>query len=103
MPISNNAAERALRHVVLGRKNYTASKTIDGADLAAAMYTVIESCKKVGLRPREYLKYLIIENWYKREPLSPLEYSIQTFSPNKSVKIPDKDDWRITPTGQEPS
>lgn len=103
VPISNNDAERALRHVVLGRKNYAGSKTIDGADLAAAMYTVIESCKKVGLRPREYLKYLITENWYKREPLSPLEYSIQTFGPNKSAKIPEKDDWRITPSGQEPS
>jgi transposase len=103
VPISNNDAERALRHVVLGRKNFVGSKTIDGADLAATLYTVIETCKRVGLLPREYLKYLITENWYKREPLSPYEYSMKTLGPNSKADIPKKDDWRINQPGQEPS
>jgi transposase len=40
---------------VLGRKNFYGSRSIDGADLAAIIYTLIESCKKVELDPREYL------------------------------------------------
>jgi transposase len=41
VPLSNNDAERALRHVVMGRKNFSGSKSIDGADIAAVLYTVI--------------------------------------------------------------
>ncbi|MBI4404517.1 MAG: transposase [Deltaproteobacteria bacterium] len=78
LPLTNNDAERALRHVVMGRKNFAGSKTINGADVAATLYTVIESCKKARLQPREYLKYLITERWHKHEPLSPLRYSWQT-------------------------
>lgn len=74
LPLTNNDAERSLRHVVLGRKNFAGSKTINGADVAATLYTVIESCKKADLQPKVYLKYLITENWHKREPLSPLRY-----------------------------
>ena len=46
LPLTNNDAERALRHSVLGRKNFAGSKSIDGADTAATLYTIIESCKK---------------------------------------------------------
>ena len=48
VPLSNNDAERALRHVVMGRKNFAGSKSIDGADVAAVLYTVIESAKRVA-------------------------------------------------------
>jgi hypothetical protein len=75
LPLTNNDPERALRHVVLGRKNFAGSKTINGADVAATLYTVIESCKKANLQPKAYLKYVITERWHKREPLSPLRYS----------------------------
>ena len=77
LPLTNNDAERALRHSVLGRKNFAGSKSIDGADTAATLYTIIESCKKANLQPRNYLKYLITERWHKREPLSPLRYLLE--------------------------
>jgi transposase len=75
LPLSNNDAERALRQAVLGRKNFRGSKTINGADVAATMYTVIESCKKVELDPIAYMKYVIYENQSERKPLSPLNYA----------------------------
>ena len=75
LPLTNNDAERALRHSVVGRKNFAGSKTINGADTAAALYTVIESAKKASLQPKEYMTYLITERWHKRVPLSPLRYS----------------------------
>jgi transposase len=55
IPLTNNEAERTIRQAVMGRKNFYGSRSIDGADLAAIMYTVIESCKKVELDPRQYL------------------------------------------------
>jgi len=97
VPLDNNYAELALRHIVMGRKNFAGSKTIDGADVAATLYTVIESCKKVGLDPREYLKYIITERWHERDPKSPLEYSLQKFGKNEEVMFPAKSDWEIKP------
>lgn len=75
LPLSNNDAERALRHAVLGRKNYNGSKTINGADVAATLFTIIESCKKVELYPVDYMKYVITENQNDRTPLTPLNYA----------------------------
>ncbi len=55
IPLTNNEAERTIRQAVMGRKNFYGSRSIDGADVAAIMYTIIESAKKVELDPREYL------------------------------------------------
>jgi transposase len=73
LPLSNNSAERALRQAVLGRKNFNGSKTINGADVAATLYTIIESCKKAELDPIDYLKYIITENSCNRQPETPIE------------------------------
>ncbi len=97
VPLDNNDAERALRHVVMGRKNFAGSKSIDGADVAATLYTVIETAKKVGMDPREYLKYVITERWYRRDPKSPLEYSLEKFGKNTETVFPAKSEWRIAP------
>jgi len=77
LPLSNNDAERALRHAVLGRKNFNGSKTINGADVAAILYTVIESCKKVELDPIDYMRYVITENQSDQQSLTPLEWAKQ--------------------------
>jgi len=94
-PFINDDAERALRHVVLGKKNFAGCKTINGADVAADLYTVIESAKKMGLQPREYMKYVITENWYGREPKSPKAYGLKKRPLNERVIFPDKDQWKI--------
>lgn len=94
-PISNNDAERALRHVVMGRKNFLGSQTINGADTAAALYTVIESAKKSSVQPTEYLKYLITERWHKRELLTPQKYADQKLGKSTKVKWPSRSEWRI--------
>jgi len=97
VPLDNNYAELALRHIVMGRKNFAGSRSIDGADIAATLYTVIESSKKVGLQPTEYLKYVITERWHGRDPKSPLEYSLEKFGKNEEIKFPAKKDWQILP------
>jgi hypothetical protein len=88
-------AERALRHIVMGRKNFAGSKSIDGADVAAVLYTVIESAKRAGLQPRDYLKYVVTERWYKRIPLSPPRLARLQNDQYKNHDAPKKDAWRI--------
>ncbi len=95
VPLDNNDAERALRHVVMGKKNFGGSKTINGADTAAILYTVIETAKKVGLHPKEYLKYLITERWHKRTPLSPHRFVVEKRSGTSRVQFPEKENWRV--------
>lgn len=95
VPLSNNDAERALRHAVLGRKNFAGSKTINGADVAASLYTVIETCKKNSLQPNDYLQYLITERWKGREVLSPMHYAFSKMPKNTKIAWPSRDQWRV--------
>ena len=51
----NNASERALRAVVLGRKNYLFFGSPKGGDTAATLYSLIATCKALELDPYAYL------------------------------------------------
>jgi len=53
--IDNNATERALRGIVLGRKNHYGSRSVRGTEVAALFYTLIESAKLAGVGPHAYL------------------------------------------------
>src|SRR5208282_3569756 len=55
LEIDNNAAERALRTVALGRKNYLFAGSDTGGERAAAIYSLIGSAKLNGLDPEAYL------------------------------------------------
>ena len=57
--IDNNAAERALRTVALGRKNYLFAGSDAGGERAAAIYSLIGSAKLNGLDPEAYLRFVI--------------------------------------------
>ncbi len=56
VPLDNNAAERALRGVVVGRKNHYGSRSKRGADVAALFYTLFETAKLSGVDPRTYVR-----------------------------------------------
>jgi transposase len=53
--LSNNAAERAIRCIAVGRRNWTFAGSDAGGRRAAAMYTLIETAKLNGIDPRAYL------------------------------------------------
>jgi len=72
VPLTNNDVERALRHAVMGRKNFYGSRTINGADVAATLYTIIESCKRVELNPAEYMKMAVHMIARGEDPITPL-------------------------------
>ena len=55
----NNAAERALRAVALGRKNWLFAGSDDGGERAAAIYTLIGTAKLNELDPEGYLRHVL--------------------------------------------
>ena len=57
--IDNNAAERALRAVALGRKNYLFAGSDAGGERAAAIYSLVGSAKLNGLDPEAYLREVL--------------------------------------------
>lgn len=56
LEIDNNAAERALRVVALGRKNYLFAGSDRGGERAAILYSLIGTAKLNGLDPEKYLR-----------------------------------------------
>ena len=57
--IDNNAAERSLRAVALGRKNYLFAGSDAGGERAAAIYSLIGTAKLNGLDPEAYLRQVL--------------------------------------------
>ena len=57
--MDNSAAERALRTVALGRKNYLFAGSDAGGERAAAFYTLLGTAKLNGLDPELYLRHVL--------------------------------------------
>lgn len=83
--LSNNAAERALRGIAVGRRNWTFAGSDEGGRRAAAMYTLIETAKLNSIDPRAWLADVLARlpghpanrihellpwNWQAPEPIS---------------------------------
>jgi transposase len=56
VPLDNNPAERALRGLVVGRKNHYGSRSQRGADVAAQLYSLVGTAKLCHLDPGSYLR-----------------------------------------------
>lgn len=57
--IDNNTAERAMRSIAVGRKNWMFAGSDKGGDSAAVIYTLIETAKLNDVNPWKYLKKLL--------------------------------------------
>jgi transposase len=57
--MDNNAAERALRAVAVGRKNYLFAGSDAGGERAAAIYSLLGSAKLNGIDPEAYLSAVL--------------------------------------------
>lgn len=56
LPLTNNISERAMRGVVLGRKNYLFFGSEKAAGQGAVFYSILHSCVCLGINPEEYLQ-----------------------------------------------
>lgn len=57
--LDNNAIERQMRPIALGRKNYLFAGSHDGAHRAAVLYSLLNSCKIHSVNPRTWLTDLL--------------------------------------------
>jgi len=57
--IDNNTAERSIRGIALGRKNYLFAGSDKGGKRAAAIYSLIETCKLNAINPEAYLRDIL--------------------------------------------
>ena len=55
LPIDNGEAERAIRAVALGRRNWLFAGGDEGGRRAALFYSIFATCKSAGVEPFEYL------------------------------------------------
>ena len=57
--LSNNRIENSVRPFALGRKNWLFCNTVNGAKASAIVFSIIETAKENGLKPFEYLEFLL--------------------------------------------
>jgi transposase len=56
LDIDNNAAERALRRIAVGRKNWLFAGSDEGGHRAAIVYSLIATCARLKINPFDYLQ-----------------------------------------------
>lgn len=56
LAVDNNAAERAIRPLALGRKNYLFAGSDSGGRRAAAVYSLVETARMNAIDPEKYLR-----------------------------------------------
>lgn len=81
IPIDNNACERAIRPVAIGRRNWLFAGSVRGGQVAATVLSLTESCRLAGIDPVDYfadvlvrvgshpasrIEELLPENWARR-------------------------------------
>lgn len=60
VPIDNNASERDMRPVAMGRSNYLFFQNKDSGERHAILYTLVKSAEKNGLNPTSYLADVLV-------------------------------------------
>lgn len=77
VPIDNNGQERLLRSHVVGRKTWYGTHSEQGAETAAILFTVVETCKLNGVNPRQYFAELVTMILNRQQPLTPAAWKSQ--------------------------
>ena len=60
LAIDNNAAERALRPIAVGRKNWLHFGSDRGGRTAAVLMSLVESCRRCGVEPFAYIRDVLM-------------------------------------------
>lgn len=77
VPIDNNSQERLLRSHVVGRKTWYGTHSERGAETAAILFSIVETCKLNQVNPREYFKDLVQDLLAKKPAYTPFDYKIR--------------------------
>lgn len=83
--LSNNLAERVIKSLVMGRKNWLFSQSFEGAQSSAIIMTLLETAKRNGLDPEKYMNYLLTH--LPNEPILENKVVLEAYLPwNKIVQ-----------------
>lgn len=74
VPIDNNSQERLLRSHVVGRKTWYGTHSEQGAQTAAVLFSIVETCKLNGVNPREYFAKLVQDLLAGKSAYTPCDY-----------------------------
>jgi len=74
--IDNNSQERLLRSPVIGRKTWLGTHSRKGAETAAILFSIVESCKLNFIDPRKYFKDLVNDLHNGSPPYTPRQYKL---------------------------
>ena len=84
--MDNNVAERAVRPLAIGRKNWLFVGNEDGGEAAAVIFSLIQTCRALEVNPREYLedvmRRLMSHNSQKLHELLPDQWKARRLSTN---------------------
>ena len=54
--LDNNVAERAIRPLTIGRKNWLFFGSPGGGEAGAILFSLVQTCRGLGINPRQYLE-----------------------------------------------
>jgi transposase len=54
--LDNNVAERAVRPLAIGRKNWLFVGSKEGGEAAAIIFSLVQTCRAININPRDYLE-----------------------------------------------
>jgi transposase len=74
VPLDNNLQERELRRPVIGRKTWYGTHSKLGAETAARLFTVTQTCRLCGVNPREYISAVVKSILNNGPPFTPWEF-----------------------------
>lgn len=60
IPIDNNACERAIRPIAIGRRNWLFAGSLRGGRAAATVFSLVESCRLAGVDPVDYFADVLV-------------------------------------------
>jgi len=78
VPIDNNRQERLLRSHVVGRKTWYGTHSERGANTAAILFSLVETCKLIHVNPREYFAKLTAALLAGEKPFTPHDLKLLT-------------------------
>jgi transposase len=90
IPLDNNGTERAARGPVIGRKNHYGSHSLRGTEVAATLYSLVESAKLNALDPRLYFRVAVRARL--RHETVPLPHEVKAMLAEGKIEPPDYDD-----------
>jgi transposase len=69
--MDNNTAERAIRPLAIGRKNWLFVGSEDGGEASATLFSLVQTCRGLGINPNDYLEDIMLR--FLDHPINKLE------------------------------